>query len=212
MAHNYHLPYAAVFPENNEVKNSVQPIIFLHGYSSNMVSRADLVSFLDTQNYCYFFVNAPNRLPGESDLPAFRWYEYQDDDYQDELLQSTEKLELTIDYICNTYNFRSEEIILAGFSQGGMMAIHVVLNGQRVFKSVAGFSVLIESEPAIFRSPIKFFISQGLNDPIFSPQSGQYTRDTLEHAGHTVLYKEYDMAHEINMECLADFSNWVTTL
>lgn len=212
MDNKYHLPFTAVVPESNEEDTRLQPIIFLHGYGSNMISRADVASFIDNPEFVYFFVNAPTRISIDSKLPSFRWYEYQNEDYQPELKESTEKLLNTIDYICFEYGLKEEDIIISGFSQGGILAIDVALNTDRVYKAVAAFSSRLESEPEIDRPKIEFFVAQGISDPIFPPNVGGYARDVLMAAGHSVSYHEYEMGHEISEECFADFAQWIANL
>lgn len=114
-----------------------------------------------------------------------------------------------------TRGIPAERVVLAGFSQGGAMALHV---GLRYPERLAGIMVLsaglmfadslaTEAAPANRRTPV--FLAHGSYDPVVSCQVGQRTRLCLESAGYPVEWHEYAMEHNVVPEELADIGRWL---
>jgi phospholipase/carboxylesterase len=50
----------------------------------------------------------------------------------------------------------------------------------------------------------------GRNDPVLTIQLGRLSRDALLALGYTVLWKEYDMQHEVCGEEIGDIARWLS--
>jgi phospholipase/carboxylesterase len=106
-------------------------------------------------------------------------------------------------------------IVLAGFSQGGALALHT---GLRQHEALAGLMILsaylpldktlsAELTPAGRATPI--LMCHGRNDPILSLSMGTHSRDRLEALGITVEWHDYPMAHEVSRAEISDISGWL---
>jgi phospholipase/carboxylesterase len=100
----------------------------------------------------------------------------------------------------------STRIVLAGFSQGGALAL---FTGTRYPERLAGVIALscylplaasfaIERQAANAATAI--FLAHGAYDPIVDPAFGRETRATLEAAGYPVEWHSYPMAHAVCAE------------
>lgn len=109
----------------------------------------------------------------------------------------------------------ASRIILAGFSQGGAIALSA---GLRHPDSLAGIvalssylplheSVASERHPANQGTAI--FWGHGSEDPIVPIQLGQLSRDALATLGYAVDWHQYPMAHQVCMEEIADLRDWL---
>ena len=106
-------------------------------------------------------------------------------------------------------------IVLAGFSQGGAMALQT---GLRHPERLAGLLVLssflplpdtlaAEASPANRDVPI--FMAHGTHDPLIPVSRARDSRDRLLALGYRVQWREYLMAHAVCAEEIADLSAWL---
>lgn len=114
----------------------------------------------------------------------------------------------------NARGIPNNRIVLAGFSQGGALSLHV---GARQPQALAGLlllscyllqgeSLAAESTPASRATPV--FLAHGRFDPILGIAEGQRARTALQAAGFQVQWHEYDMPHAVCPEevgHIADF-------
>lgn len=110
----------------------------------------------------------------------------------------------------------AERIVIAGFSQGGAVALHTAL---RYEQKLAGVMVLSaglmfaaklapEAAPANRRTPI--FLAHGAFDPVVPVLVGQRTRHHLEDLGYDVEWREYPMQHTVSVEEIQDIGRFLT--
>jgi phospholipase/carboxylesterase len=100
----------------------------------------------------------------------------------------------------------SRRIVLAGFSQGGAMAMHVGLrHGETLGGVIALSSFLVlaetiaaEASPANRATP--FFVGHGTRDPMVHESAGRRTRDLLSSMGWPVAYHTWPMEHSVCLE------------
>lgn len=115
----------------------------------------------------------------------------------------------------NQRGIPSSNIVLAGFSQGGVMALQV---GLRYPSQLAGIIALSgylplahtltkEAHPANASTPI--FMAHGSNDPIIPVRLAEVSRQQLVEAGYPVEWHKYPMAHSVCGEEIDDISKWL---
>jgi phospholipase/carboxylesterase len=90
-------------------------------------------------------------------------------------------------------------LVIAGFSQGAMMALEAGLR-----RDVAGIVVmsggLYEHDLAEKLTPRPVFIAHGTLDDVVPVQYARRARHVLEEHGFDVDYHEYPMGHQVVME------------
>jgi phospholipase/carboxylesterase len=109
----------------------------------------------------------------------------------------------------------SERIVLAGFSQGGAIALFTGLRHDELLGGILALSTYLplratlaaEAGSANLRVPI--LMCHGVRDPVISLQFGAESRDALEAAGHRVDWREYPMEHSLCPAEIADISAWL---
>ena len=110
----------------------------------------------------------------------------------------------------------SEQIVLAGFSQGGAIALAAGLRHARPLAGIVALSTYLpisatlasERSAANARTPI--FWGHGSADPVVVLQRGLDSRLVLEELGHTIDWHTYPMPHSVSAEEIADLRRWLT--
>jgi phospholipase/carboxylesterase len=109
----------------------------------------------------------------------------------------------------------ASSIVLAGFSQGGAVALDV---GLRYGESLAGIMALstylvLEDEIAGERSPqnasTPVLQVHGTHDPMVPVIRGEAARDQLTGMGYDVQWQEYPMQHEVCPDELVLIGQWL---
>ncbi len=106
-------------------------------------------------------------------------------------------------------------IVLAGFSQGGAVALHAGLRSAEPSGGVAALSTYLPraAEVAPPRSAagraLSVLMCHGSADGVVAPSMGIAARDALLAAGHAVEWHSYPMAHEVSAREIVDISRWL---
>lgn len=109
-----------------------------------------------------------------------------------------------------------ERIVLAGFSQGGAVALQLGLAYPRRLAGILALSTYLlepglpEAAPANARTPI--FQAHGSLDPMVPLAAGEATREVLAQRGYPVTWKIYPMPHAVCAEEVEDISRWLAGL
>ena len=108
----------------------------------------------------------------------------------------------------------SERIVLAGFSQGGAVALAAGLrHAQRLAGIVALSTYLpladtLAAERSAANAQVPIFWGHGTQDPVVALQRGLDSRDALEALGYAVQWHAYPMPHSVCAEEIADLRRW----
>ena len=117
----------------------------------------------------------------------------------------------------NERGIASENIVLAGFSQGGAMAYTVGLTHPQRLAGIVALSAYLPAPgllaprllPPNCRTPL--FAGHGTDDDVVPLQLGAQARDWLQQAGYTVDWHTYVLPHSVNEAEIADIGRWLAT-
>jgi len=210
--------------ETLELGNNIQhAVIWMHGLGADGHDFVPIVPELGlSQNVGVRFVfpHAPTRpvtLNSGMVMPA--WYDILSLDRSsnaklDDILVTVgwinvlieEQIELGID---------AKNIILAGFSQGGVIALHTALRYPKQLGGILALSTyfpfaddtLSELPEGYELTPV--FAAHGLHDPVIPVASWQDYVPKLEAKGFPVVAKSYAMEHSVHPQEIADMGNWL---
>ncbi len=107
-------------------------------------------------------------------------------------------------------------IVLAGFSQGGAVALYTGLRLDRALAGLMGLStyLLYSSELEAARSPasasVPLFVAHGIYDPVVPFIAGQHVVGTLRGLGYEVAWHEYPMPHAVCPEEVGHIGAWLS--
>lgn len=112
-----------------------------------------------------------------------------------------------------------DRIVLAGFSQGGAIAMHTAMRFPHKLAGLMALSSWMPLESTIDEEVMKNTDSQprdlpvlmahGSFDPMLPLAAGQHARELMEAAGFSVQWHEYPMAHAVCAEEVAEIRNWL---
>ena len=110
----------------------------------------------------------------------------------------------------------SDHILLAGFSQGGAMALHLATRHPDKFAGVIALSCYLPMAQELaksrngtnLRTPI--FMAHGTQDPVVPYALGNDSRQLLSSAGYSVDWHTYPMPHGLCEPEVADLRAWLT--
>jgi phospholipase/carboxylesterase len=109
----------------------------------------------------------------------------------------------------------SQHIVLAGFSQGGAMAL---FTGTRYPERLAGimglscYQVLaarFDAERGAANQSTPVFLAHGLQDPVVAPALGEAACRQLQATGYPVEWHAYSMPHAVCPQEVADIGAWL---
>ena len=104
-------------------------------------------------------------------------------------------------------------IVLAGFSQGGAIAINTVLRSGRKLAGLMALSTwlalreTLQGDSVDASTPV--FMAHGRFDPMIPMQYGRSAADALVDAGFDVDWHDYPMAHAVCPQEIDDIRNWL---
>jgi phospholipase/carboxylesterase len=209
--------------ESVEMETGPSPqaaIIWLHGLGADghdfepIVPELGLPASLPVR---FVFPHAPLMpvtLNGGAVMRA--WYDVAGDGRQDEagIRASQARVEAIIGGEMRR-GIRAASIVLAGFSQGGAVALQTGLRHPERLAGILALSTYLpladklatEANPANRAVPI--LMCQGTQDPVIPLSAATRSRDALRALGYTVDWKEYPMPHAVCAEEIADIGRWL---
>lgn len=109
-------------------------------------------------------------------------------------------------------------IVLAGFSQGGAIALHAGLRERRRLAGLLALSTYLplagtleaERSPESLELPI--FVAHGTEDPVVPFAFGEASRERLSAAGHAVEWHAYGIGHGVAADEIRAIGAWLTSL
>ena len=109
-------------------------------------------------------------------------------------------------------------VVMAGFSQGGAIALQTALRYPERLAGVLALSAYLpqaaslqsERSPANQGTPI--FMAHGRYDDIIPPRRAEESRKLLEAAGYPVEWHEYPMPHSVCAEEIADIAAFLARI
>lgn len=196
-------------------------ILLMHGLGADGHDFADVAQVITQavlpRKWRFVLPHAPSQpvtINMRMSMPA--WYDIIDLSHPravnwDTVQESHERVETMIE------SEPAEQLILAGFSQGGAMALHVGLNCSR---SVAGILVmsgyLLESDDRpcpVKRTEIPIGIFHGSSDPVVPVSAAERTVEALQQAGYSPSMKSYPgLEHSLCDEEIRDVFVWLETV
>jgi phospholipase/carboxylesterase len=193
-------------------------LVMLHGVGANesgfielarrfdpkqvvILARGPLV--LGPQQFAWFQVNFTANGPAINPVQAE---------------QARVKLIAFIGQLAALHGVDPARIVIAGFSQGGIMSASVALTRPG---KLAGFGiwsgrVLPEILPMVVVDPrlaqLPAFVSHGVQDQVLGIHFARNTKQVLDGFGVPLRYHEYEGGHILSGAMLGDFTAWLNAL
>ena len=201
--------------------NPVASVIWLHGLGADGNDFAPIVPELRLPTELpvrFIFPHAPSiavTINNGFVMPA--WYDILDmniDRKVDEaqLRASADQVDRFIDNEISR-GIDSTKIIIAGFSQGGAVALEAALRQSNKLAGLLAMSTYFATKNSLAFNPsnaeIPVMINHGVYDPIVPAALGKETHEILNSKGYSVVNKVYPMEHAVCGEQIADIGQWL---
>jgi len=196
-------------------------VVWLHGLGATADDFAPLVPYLDAPHLRFIFPQAPSRavtVNFGAVMPA--WYDIKTlsrgPDREDavDIRAAAAQISALLAAV-EEQGIPSERIVLAGFSQGAAMALHV---GLRYPRPLAGLLILsgylvvadtLAGEATAANEQTAMQFCHGSRDGVVPIGAGRATFELLERGGREALWLDYPMGHEVCDEEIADIKAWL---
>lgn len=198
-------------------------VIWLHGLGADGHDFEPIVPELQLaadHGVRFIFPHAPIRpITINNGMEMRAWYDIGDQGLErqvDEsgIRDSAAAVVALVDQEIET-GIKSHRIVLAGFSQGGVIALHLGLRYPHRLAGILALSTYLalpetlEGEADSVQQKLPIFIGHGTQDPMVPETQGSRSAQTLERAGYLVEYKTYPMQHSVSAAEIHDVSVWI---
>jgi len=207
--------------EIETAKNPAASIIWLHGLGADGNDFAPIVPEIRLPRLAIRFVfpHAPVQpvtINGGMRMRA--WYDIADGANRREDERGVRASQVLIETLIGREKERgtaARRLVLAGFSQGGAIALQTGLRHPERIAGIMALSAYVpvaeelsaEASPANRDVPI--FMAHGSYDPVIPLAQAERSRKLLESLGYPVEWREYGMPHSVCPEELADIGAWL---
>ncbi len=198
-------------------------IIWLHGLGDSGFGHEPIaheMSLPDSLGISFIFPHAkkqPVTVNGGISMPA--WYDILEMDIgrkidEQGLEESSQQISAIIQQEI-AKGIAPENILIAGFSQGGAVALHtalkfpVKLGGIIALSTYLGAPSVLQTSTSHINASIPIYWGHGTHDPVVPLALAKESMQTLNNNGYTVSYSEYPMEHSIHPSEIQDIKQWI---
>ena len=199
-------------------------VIWLHGLGADGHDFEGVVPFLNVPSHCqirYIFPHAPHRaVTINMGMRMRAWYDIINpilgappEDHEGVM----ESCDLVADLIAQekVNGIGPERIVLAGFSQGGAIALHLGLQYPERLAGIMALSTYLplvdtienQMPKANRQTPILYL--HGSADPVIPITTAERSRQVLLELGCNVKSKDYLMPHAVSPDEMIDIGVWL---
>jgi phospholipase/carboxylesterase len=208
-----------------EIESAPSPtgaVIWLHGLGADGYDFVDIVPMLGLKAIPtrLVFPHAPMRpvtINGGAVMRA--WYDVRGDAgvrREDEagVCESQQQIEALIARE-KTRGVPAGRIVLAGFSQGGAMALQTGLRHPERLAGIMALSCFLPladkmaAEAAPANRDVPIFMAHGTNDPLIPLARARHAYDLLTSLGYRIEWHEYTIPHSVSPAEICDISAWL---
>ena len=201
--------------------NPTASVIWLHGLGASGHDFEPVVPELGLPSDAavrFIFPHAPNlpvTINGGMRMPA--WYDIKAMDI--DRVVDTEQLMASSDAVARLVDqeiergVSSENIVIAGFSQGGAVAYELGLSYPKRLAGILALSTYFATAKTVKISeanrelPIKVY--HGTFDPMVPESLGRRSVDQLKELGYSPAYQTYPMEHSVCLEEIVDIGEFL---
>lgn len=190
-------------------------LLLLHGIGSNERGMAALAPHLDPR-LLVLSVRSPLAIGPD----AFAWFRVTFTPqgpvvHPDEAAQALETLPRFAEEAVQAYGADPARVFVAGFSQGGIMALGALLVAPERFAGAAMMSgrlppeVLTRAAPAARLAGKPVLVLHGTQDATLPVAFARQARDELARLPVDLAYLEFAMGHTVSLESLSFAAGWL---
>lgn len=199
-------------------------VIWLHGLGDSGAGFAPVVPLLNLphdHSIRFVFPHAPEQAITINNgfvMPA--WYDIKNDDLHNRAdmigVHQSEYLVRALIQEQIDNGIAASNIVLVGFSQGGVMSLYTGLRFEQTLAAIIALSCYL---PIIDQLPTKLSTANkntpvlqhhGELDDVVPMSSGKMANELMKNNGYNTTWKTYPMAHSVTPEQLNDIGTWLS--
>ena len=199
---------------------AIASVIWLHGLGADGHDFEPIVPELklpDTLPIRFIFPHAPVRsvtINGGEEMRA--WYDFvhhSETAGNDDIVESTDQINAFLAREIDR-GIPASKIILAGFSQGGVIALQTGLRFEHRLAGILALSTYLhdytatEAERTDANLAIPIMMAHGTQDPMIPIMRAATSRENLVRLGYDVRWFDYPMGHQVCMEEIEEVSRF----
>lgn len=209
--------------ERNPNQEADASIIWIHGLGADGHDFEPIVDALNLPGVRFILPHAPYRAVSINNGYEMRaWFDIfglDADSPQDEtgIRQSRQEIEALIAKE-KARGIAAQRIVLAGFSQGGAIALHTALRhaetlaGVLVLSSWLPLKTRLQQEAHLANRALPVFMAHGTFDSIVPLQTAENSARLLTEAGYPLTWQTYPMAHSVCDREVADIRQFLCSI
>ncbi|HKH44462.1 MAG TPA: dienelactone hydrolase family protein [Thermoanaerobaculia bacterium] len=208
------LSYAAHVPPG---EGPFPALIALHGWGANAHDLFGLAPMIHDGKAVVLCPQGPVRMGIGGGMAGYGWFPFTPGQPPDveAFKAAADALRGFIDAALERFPIDPARVALAGFSQGGIMAYELALREPGRFSGLAALSAwfpeplanLLPKVPEHEGFPV--LVVHGTRDPSIPVERAREAREALRSYGVALMYREFDMGHEIHKDALRVILRWL---
>jgi phospholipase/carboxylesterase len=198
-----------------QTESPIASVIWLHGLGADGDDFVPVVEMLNLPNIRFILPHAPyQKISMNNGYEMRAWYDLFG--LQSKHPQDADGIEKTQTYIEsliareNQRGIANAHIVIAGFSQGGAIALHLAARQQQALAGVLALSTYLplqdklasQKTKASLNTPI--FMVHGSFDEVITLERCQQSLSILQENGYQIEWHEYPMAHSVHPQEIHD--------
>lgn len=203
-----------------QTDNPIASVIWLHGLGADGNDFVPVVDMLKLPNIRFILPHAPyQKITMNNGYEMRAWYDLYG--LQSSQPQDAAGIEITRAYVEslivqeNQRGITNNHIVLAGFSQGGAMALHIMARQQQALAGVLALSTYLPLKDNLgeqktmqsLTTPI--FMAHGTFDEVITLERCQQSLRVLQENGYQIEWHDYAMAHSVIPQEINDIRHFL---
>jgi phospholipase/carboxylesterase len=210
-----------------EIETAPDPIaavIWLHGLGDDGRGWSEIVPALNVPSTLavrFIFPHAPVMpVTINNGLPMRAWYDIRENDFNERAdIAGVKRSQAQVEALIAREKARgvtAQRIVLAGFSQGGAIALYAGLRHAERLAGIVALSTYViapaalASEGMSANRDVPIFMAHGTQDPVVQFRWAEASRQLLVAAGYDVEWRTYPMPHSAAPEEIEAVARFLT--
>ncbi len=199
-------------------KRATSAVIWLHGLGADGNDFAGLVPELDLPSHHGIRFIFPNALEQavtiNGGMTMRSWFDIRSTDFMNDIDAAGIRVACNQIYALIQQQIEAgidvDKIVLAGFSQGGLVALHAGLSFSQPLAGIMALSTYCPmSEQFHLHRQTPILMAHGKFDTVIPMAIAKQSAEALTERGYAIEWHQYPMEHQVCAEEIGEISTWL---